>query len=139
MEPTIYVAVKGLLKENGRTLMVRRIDRKADDPIGWWEFPGGTMEFGETAEATLVREYREETGLTVKPRRLLFASTVFCNPAYQIVVITYECTRVDGGEVRLSSEHSDYQWADAAMLRKYLAEDIRESLDRSALWEWLEQ
>jgi mutator protein MutT len=35
---------------------------------GYWEFPGGKIEPGETPEAAAVRECREETGLTVEPR-----------------------------------------------------------------------
>ncbi len=36
-----------------------------------WTLPGGGRELGETPEDTLVREFREETGLAVEPVRLL--------------------------------------------------------------------
>lgn len=38
---------------------------------GKWEFPGGSVEFGETLEHAIVREMREEYGVSVKPVRLL--------------------------------------------------------------------
>lgn len=136
-ENRIYVAVKGILLENGRALIVRRADIMQDDPIGWWEFAGGTLEFGESPEEALVREYREETGLDITPERLLYVTSVQMNPDYQIIVITYLCRR-SGGEVRLSDEHLAYQWAGAAELRKCLAKDIAEALDKHHLWEIFE-
>ncbi len=135
---SIYVAVKGILIEDGKALIVRRREIMEDDAIGWWEFPGGTMEFGESTEETLVREYREETGLDIVPMKLLYVNTVRMNPAYQIVVITYLCSRADRGEVRLSPEHSAYQWADRETLGNYLAADIRACIDRFALWDLFE-
>lgn len=65
--------------------------------------------------------------------RLLYVSSVHMNPEYQIIVITYLCRR-SGGEVTFSDEHSAYQWADVAALRKYLAGDIVQALDQNELW-----
>ncbi|MBQ1414158.1 MAG: DUF434 domain-containing protein [Clostridia bacterium] len=126
----IYVAVKGILAEDGRALIAERADRP-----GWWEFPGGTMEFGENTAQTLVREFREEMGLCVEPAKLLCEYTVRLNPAYQIVVLTYLCRRTQAGTVRLSSEHLAYQWADRDTMRALLIKDIRDALDRNELWD----
>ncbi len=39
--------------------------RRSTPPVGMWEFPGGKVEVGESSQAALVREIREELGATV--------------------------------------------------------------------------
>lgn len=68
----------GVLLHEGRVLIQKR--RPDDVWPGLWEFPGGVMEEGETAEEALVREYREETELVV-------------TPSEKITVVRYAYTR----------------------------------------------
>jgi 8-oxo-dGTP diphosphatase len=59
--------VAAVLSRNGRILVCRR---RADQPHPLkWEFPGGKVESGETAEAALIRELREELGIEAEPVR----------------------------------------------------------------------
>ena len=61
--PRIWVAA-GILWENGRFLAALR---PLDKPRGgFWEFPGGKREPGESMEETLCRELREELGVEVE-------------------------------------------------------------------------
>lgn len=131
----IHVAVKGVLVEDGKALIVRRADHLRDDPVGRWEFPGGTLEFGERPEETLAREFHEETGLTVVQEKLLYVDSACMNPYYQIILIAFLCRRQEKEYVKLSDEHLAYQWADSAALRRFLAQDIQEALDRNGLWD----
>ena len=82
----------------------------------------------------MVREFREETGLTVVPEKLLYVDSANMNPRYQIIIIAFLCRRSGTGDVRLSEEHLAYRWADGAALRRFLARDIQEALDRNGLW-----
>ncbi|MED5528699.1 MAG: NUDIX domain-containing protein, partial [Actinomycetota bacterium] len=52
--------------DQGRLLLVQRANPPAQ---GLWSLPGGRQEPGETAEQGVVREVREETGLTVRVER----------------------------------------------------------------------
>lgn len=62
MSGTLLV-VAGALARGGRLLLARRTD---DDPLaGSWELPGGKVEPGETPEAALRREWREELAVDV--------------------------------------------------------------------------
>lgn len=54
----------GILWDNGRCLAARRPAGKPS--AGFWEFPGGKIESGETPECALVRELHEELGVTVR-------------------------------------------------------------------------
>ena len=59
----IDVAVGVLLRADGRFLMTTRPEGKVY--AGYWEFPGGKIEAGETLEAALRRELQEEIGITI--------------------------------------------------------------------------
>ncbi len=55
-------AVAGVLRRNGTFLAVQRPEGKV--MAGYWEFPGGKIEPGETPAAALGRELKEELGIT---------------------------------------------------------------------------
>ncbi|HSC80468.1 MAG TPA: Nudix family hydrolase [Chitinolyticbacter sp.] len=59
----VNVAAGILIHSDGRFLLASRPAGKAY--AGYWEFPGGKLEAGETAHAALVRELHEEMGITV--------------------------------------------------------------------------
>ena len=54
--------VAGIIWRDGKYLAVERPEGAR--MAGWWEFPGGKIEPGETPEQALVRELQEELGLT---------------------------------------------------------------------------
>ncbi len=62
MAKLVQVAVAILTKPNGEYLLASRPDGKGW--AGWWEFPGGKIEAGETPEHALIRESQEELGVT---------------------------------------------------------------------------
>ena len=61
----VAVAVGVLLREDGRFLLTSRPVGKVY--AGYWEFPGGKVEAGESVEAALRRELIEEIGITIGP------------------------------------------------------------------------
>ena len=65
-QPLIMISASGaLVNEQEAVLLQERAD------TGDWGFPGGYMEFGETFEQTVVREFKEDAGIAVEPQRLL--------------------------------------------------------------------
>ncbi len=60
---TVDVAVGVLIKPNGDFLLTSRPPGKVYE--GYWEFPGGKLEPGESVEQALRRELQEEIGITI--------------------------------------------------------------------------
>ena len=97
-----------IFDERGRILLTRRVDN------GQWCLPGGGMEPGESAAEACVREVLEETGLSVRVKRLV---GIYSHPdqmvvypdggKFQIVALHFQA-EVSGGEPGLSNETTDF-------------------------------
>ncbi len=68
-KPLIHVAAGVLQRADGDVLLAQRPEGKI--AAGYWEFPGGKIEPGESARAALARELHEELGITVRAARPL--------------------------------------------------------------------
>lgn len=128
-EKRIYPASKALIINNGKFLAMHKSKVVTEDVL---ELPGGKMEFGETAEKTLVREVFEETGLTVKPIRIV-DTWILVKEDFQIAGIIYLC-EIISGELSLSEEHDSYVWLNVESVS---VERMHESFRiRMEKWDW---
>jgi 8-oxo-dGTP diphosphatase len=112
----VLVAACALIDADGRVLIAQRPPGKA--MAGLWEFPGGKVEFGETPEAALIRELREELGITVKEAclaPLTFASHAYAD--FHLLMPLYVCRRWEG--IVAAREHATLAWVKANKLRDY--------------------
>jgi 8-oxo-dGTP diphosphatase len=94
----------------GRLLLIKR---GHDPEAGRWSLPGGRIEPGETDAEALVREMREETGLTVRPGPLLGAVERTGPGGSVIDIRDYEAT-VTGGILAAGDDAADARWVAAA-------------------------
>lgn len=110
------VVACALVDADGRVLICQRPQGK--QLAGLWEFPGGKVEEGETPEAALIRELKEELGIEVKPACL--APFVFASHAYEgfhLLMPLYLCRRWEGFVQAL--EHSALAWVKPAEMGVY--------------------
>jgi 8-oxo-dGTP diphosphatase len=112
----VLVAACALLDSDGRVLIAQR---PAGKPMaGLWEFPGGKVEAGERPEETLIRELREELGITVNEAclaPLTFASHRYSD--FHLLMPLYVCRRWDG--IVRPLEGQALTWVRANRLREY--------------------
>lgn len=114
--PVVLVAAVALVDVDGRILLAQRPEGKA--MAGLWEFPGGKIEPGETPEAALIRELREELGIDVTAAclaPLTFASHTY--ETFHLLMPLYICRRWAGFVT--PRELQALKWVRAADLAAY--------------------
>ncbi len=112
----LLVAACALVDGDGRVLIAQRPQGKS--LAGLWEFPGGKVEEGETPEAALIRELREELGIEVTAACL--APFVFASHSYEsfhLLMPLYLIRRWTGSVT--PTEHAAVKWVRPAKLADY--------------------
>ena len=72
-----------------------------------WGLPGGALEPAETIHEALIRECREELGVSIK---VLYMSGMYFHKAYNSHACIFRCELPPNSKITLSSEHSDYKY-----------------------------
>ena len=109
----LRVALALIIKE-GTILIAKR--KKNDSFGGFWEFPGGKCEDGESASDCVRREIREELGIEITPIQQLVAIE-HEYPKTPVSLIPFICRHDSGEPVALSA--SEVRWVELASLGEY--------------------
>ena len=110
------ISAVALIDSDGRVLLAERPEGKIF--AGYWEFPGGKIETGETPEAALVRELDEELGVDTKDSCL--APLGFVSHPYDthhMVLLLYVCRKWSGRPQ--PKEGGQLKWVAPARLRDF--------------------
>lgn len=109
----IRVAVGILQREDGRTLLMRRLPGTFHE--GQWEFPGGKIEAGEDSRSALVRELHEELGIEVSGARRRIALR-HAYPEKNVLLEVWQVTAFTGQPRNI--EGHELRWVEPAELRR---------------------
>ena len=98
------------IEKDGRYLMLHRTKKEKDINKGKWIGVGGHAEEGESPEDCLLREIKEETGLTLTSYRFRGLVTFISNESENELMCLFTADGFDG-EVQICDE-GDLQWID---------------------------
>jgi 8-oxo-dGTP diphosphatase len=112
----VLVSAVALIDADGRVLLAQRPEGKP--MAGLWEFPGGKVEPGETPEAALIRELKEELGIDTWASCL--APLTFASHSYEdfhLLMPLFACRRWAG--TLHPHEGQQFAWVRARDLTNY--------------------
>jgi 8-oxo-dGTP diphosphatase len=118
-----------IIEKNGRVLVAQR-GPGMTMPFKW-EFPGGKINPGETAENCIIREIKEELSIEIQVKAMLLSSS-HSYPDFHVRLYPFVC-RIISGRI-IPAEHRAAQWtppdllmslkwseADVSVVKSYLA------------------
>ncbi|MEM8937548.1 MAG: (deoxy)nucleoside triphosphate pyrophosphohydrolase [Pseudomonadota bacterium] len=116
MAKLLLVAAGALIDRDGRVLLARRPEGKA--LAGLWEFPGGKLVDGETPEAALIRELKEELGIETETSCLAPIAFASCGlEDAHLLMPLFACRKWSGTPV--AREAQRLRWVLPAALLDY--------------------
>lgn len=125
----IRVRACGLLQEKGKILLINHegIGKKGNI----WLPPGGAVEFGDSLESTLIREFKEETGLEIKILDQAFSQEYIAPPLHAIEF--FFVVESIGGQLKLGSDPELSAEDQIISDLKFFDEDEINDLDKALL------
>ncbi len=103
-------AVGAVIVQDEKVLLVRR---GKEPGLGLWSIPGGAVHLGESLEDAVRREVQEETGLRVRPVKLIHVvertQPEGDRVRYHYIIIDYACT-LESGEPSAGSDAMEARW-----------------------------
>lgn len=129
----IILGVSGVASQAGRILLAQR---SRGPYAGSWSLPGGRVNPLERHRDALVREFAEETGLKVTPRKLAgIAEAIGPGGSWHYVILVYFVT-VTGGMLRPGDDAAAVMWAEREELFGLsLTPDLEDYLEEFKVWD----
>jgi 8-oxo-dGTP diphosphatase len=113
-------AAKAFIVRDNKLLVMKRRPNDPHKP-GAWDIPGGRLELGENPYEGLKREAREEINSELEIIMPLSVHHFVRDDGQKITLTIYWC-KLLGDSIKLSEEHTEYQWVDLDQEPKFLSE-----------------
>ena len=120
----VRVRACGICLSEGGLLMVNHRGITSGD---FWAPPGGGVEFGQSVEETLKKEFLEETGIEIRPLQFMFGCEYIAKPIHSIEL--FYATEITGGKLKTGHDPeiqiiTDAKFIAAADLIKIRLEEL---------------
>lgn len=115
MERRLVTVTAGVIEYQGKILVAER--RKDKSLGGFWEFPGGKIEAGETCEQTLKREIKEEFDIEIEVGPYLMEHT-FAYPDFDLKMYVYQASWNGEGKIKIC-DHETYAFVTLEQMEQY--------------------
>lgn len=126
LNPRVVTGI--IVSHRGRVLLQRRA---VEPRSGYWTFPGGFLEIGETVEDGARRETLEEVGLDLEPAMLV---GVYSRPQVGIVLVAFAAESPSDAATAADFESSEVRWFS---LDQIPWADLAFETTEAALRDWL--
>ena len=109
------IVAAAIIEKDGYILIGKR--KRGKWHAGNWEFPGGTLEEGETYEQCLKRELQEELAITAEVGDFFCLSEHSYTPDWTIKLLAYRTTVISG--IYNLNDHEEIRWVKPTDLANY--------------------
>jgi 8-oxo-dGTP diphosphatase len=121
-EDLFFLGVKAIIKNGKGEILVLRKNKaeiKGHDKIEKWDIPGGRLKRGDTPETTILREIKEETGISsvtsIEPFGITISNLrIILNKDEDagLIFYTFLCQAKKTDKINISSEHILAKWVE---------------------------
>ena len=108
-----------IIKEDGALLLLRSAGEKFPNK---WDLPGGHIHEGEDPKDGLIREVKEETGVTLKEP---------IEKLYEEDNIAFYKTQMPDGEITLSHEHDEHKFVTGENIPKNISDKFKRAIKKA--------
>jgi 8-oxo-dGTP diphosphatase len=128
-----YIGVGGgvlIFNDKGQVLLMKR-SSGAKNEAGYWCKPGGTIEFGETAEEAMIREIKEELNLDIEIIDFVNFTNHLISKENQHWIALNFVAKIIGGELKNMEphKHEEIVWFDLDNLPEMLTQTAKEPIE----------
>ena len=122
------IAAKSFIIEDNKLLIIKRRPNDVQKP-SIWEIPGGRLELGEDPNQGLIRETKEETNLDIEIKKPLNVKHFTRDDGQKITMLIFLCQALNQ-DVKLSEEHTEYEWINLDEAKSKIGEFFHEDVDK---------